>query len=343
MTQTAASGDGQRRLPPRRSAARTRAPRAAAARAPAQLVRRDPQLRPARAGAGAGHAPAHTPVRPAPVPAGFGPRAGDAAPNEPLAVSRHPWEVPLTLAAVLVTCCVIGAAVHTLWTGEGAALWAAGLVLAGIPGGCWAAAGLRHARRRAQSVRISPTQFPDADHAIRRLSAGMGLAGAPDAYVYPAASAGSRAWGIGHGRRGYIVVPGDLFDSDGRLRDPDALRFVAAHQLGHIAAGHASFHLRAVTAPARLVPVLGAALSRAMEYTADNHAHAYCPEGVHAVRLPAGGARLYTQVNMSEMAERARTDRGPFVFLYNLLSSRPANTKRMAALRDRSRPGRLFF
>ncbi|MFB9799588.1 M48 family metallopeptidase [Streptomonospora salina] len=242
-----------------------------------------------------------------------------------------------------MTASVPAVSVHILWTAPGgAALWAAALVLTGIPVGCWASSGLRHARQRAQSVRISPTQFPAADHAIRLLSARMGLPCAPDAYVWPVAG-GQRAWAPGHGRRRYIVVPGDLFETGGGVRDPDALRFVVAHQLGHIAAGHASLWLRASTAPGRLVPLLGPSLSRAMEYTADDHAHAHCPEGVHAIRLLAGGTRLYEQVNMSEMAERARTDRGLFLLLYNLLSSRPANTKRMAALRDPARPGRVFF
>ncbi|MUL40350.1 M48 family metallopeptidase [Streptomonospora sp. PA3] len=331
MTHTAASDGGPHRLQPLRSAARPRTPHTAAARAAAALPRREPQLRPARVGTGSVRAPADP-----------GARVGGAALTEFAPVARHPWEWPLAAAAAAVTACLLAAVIHTLLTGEGAAVWAAGLVLAGVPAGCWAEGGLQHAKQRAQSVRISPTQFPEAHHAIRRLSAQMGLACAPDAYVHPAADR-PRSWAAGHGRRGYVVVSGDLFDSGGRLRDPDALRFVVAHQLGHIAAGHTALWLRAATAAGRAVPVLGASLSRAMEYTADNHAHAHCPEGVHAIRMLAGGAHLYAQVNMSEMAERARTDRGPFLLLYNLLSSRPANTKRMAALRDRTRPGRVFL
>lgn len=337
MTHTAASGSGQHRLPPLRSTPRSRSGHTTATRAPSPLTRQEPQLGPIRAG---GH---DVPLRGAQAPPRSRPHADATAPTDAPSVSRHPWEWPLTAAAVLVTAAALATAVHTLVTAQGAVfLWTAALVLAGVPGGCWASSGLRHARQRAQSVRISPTQFPEADHTIRRLSADMGLSRTPDAYVCPA-SGGQRAWATGHGRRGYVVVPSDLFEAGGRLRDSDALRFVVAHQLGHIAAGHASFWLRASTALGRLVPVLGSSLSRAAEYTADDHAHAHCPEGVHAIRLLAGGTRLYAQVNMSEMAERARTDQGPFLLLYNLLSSRPANTKRMAALRDRTRPGRVFL
>ncbi|WP_460999110.1 M48 family metallopeptidase [Streptomonospora sediminis] len=334
MTHTTASNDGQRRLPPHRSPVR---PRSAAGRASAAQRRREPELRASRA-AGPGRAP----LRRAPGAAGTGPETDGTVLTEPLSVARNPWEWPLTAAAFAVTACVLALAVHTLLTAEGMAWWVAALVLAGLPGGCWVRRGLLLAEQRAQSVRISPTQFPEAEHAIRRMSAQMGLSSAPDAYVCPSTGR-LRAWASGHGTRSYIVISSDLFEFGGSLRDPAALRFLVAHQLGHIAAGHTSYLLRAGTAAGRLVPVLGASLSRAMEYTADNHAHAHCPEGVHAVRLLAGGGHLYPQVNMSEMAERARTDRGPFLFLYNLLSSRPSNTRRMAAIRDRTRPGQVFL
>ncbi|QBI52121.1 M48 family metallopeptidase [Streptomonospora litoralis] len=338
MTQKAASDGGQHRMPPPRTATRAVPPRSARTRTPAPLSRRQ-QPRALRAAPAASH---RAPTRPVTHAAGSVPRLGGGPPTEPPPVCRHPWEWPLTAAALLVTAVVLAAAGHTLSTAEGAALWGAGILFAGVPGTCWAASGLLQARQRAHSVRISPTQFPEAEHAIRRLSAQMGLECTPEAYVCQDGGR-LRSWAGSHGPRRYIVVSSDLFEIGGRLRDPDALRFVVAHQLGHIAAGHTSFWLRTGTAAGRLVPVLGSSLSRAREYTADNYAHAHCPEGAHAIRLLVGGKHLYAQVNMSEMAERARTDRGPFLFLYNLLSSRPASTRRMAAIRDRTRAGRVFL
>ncbi|NYI96624.1 Zn-dependent protease with chaperone function [Streptomonospora nanhaiensis] len=278
----------------------------------------------------------------APRPGAVYPVSDRHAPAEPLLVPRHPWELPLVVAAALATLCLLGMAVHTLWTATEVAHRWFGLAVLAVPAGSWTARGLRHAEQRAESIRISPTQFPEAYHAVQRLSARMGLGFVPDAYVALGSGAPHATPG-GHGTRRYLVISSDLFEVGGRLRDPDGFRFLVAHQLGHIAAGHTSFPLRAATSLGRLLPVLGPALARAMEYTADNHAHAHCPEGAHAIRLLAGGKYLYPEVNLSEMAERGRTDRGPFLFLYTLLSSRPANTRRMAALRDRDRPGRVFL
>jgi len=266
---------------------------------------------------------------------------GGAAAAEWTQAERHPWERPLLAATAAVTLAALALAVHMLWTG-GAHAWTAAVLLA-LPAACWTVRGMRHAEQRAQAVRVSPTQFPEVHAEIARLATEMGLHTTPDAYVRPGGRRPRSAAAGGHGARRYIVLPGELFEPDARLRDPEALRFVLAHQLGHIAAGHTSFWLRAGTSIGRLVPVLGPALSRAMEYTADNHAHAHCPEGAHAIRMLAAGRALYRQVGMGELAERGRRDRGGFVFLYNLLSSRPVNIKRIAAIRDRSRPGRLFL
>ncbi|WP_017572190.1 M48 family metallopeptidase [Nocardiopsis halotolerans] len=267
-------------------------------------------------------------------------RALDAD-EEVVPASAHPWEAPLVVVCVVVTLLTAAGLLHGVWSVTGS--WvAAALVLATAPVACWKARGLLYARRRAESVKISPTQFPEVHRTVVSLAREMGLARTPEAYV----RVGRRRWGTdaaGHGLRRYLVLSDDLLDSDGRVRDPEALAFLVAHQLGHVAAGHTGFWRRTATLGGELVPGLGAALSRAMEYTADNHAHAHVPEGAHAVRVVAGGGNLYTRVNMGEMADRARTDRGGSLLLYHLLTRRPGNTRRMAALRDRTRHGRVFL
>lgn len=261
--------------------------------------------------------------------------------EEVVPASAHPWEAPLLTVCVGATLAAATGLAHVLWSATGVWAWAA-VALAAVPALCWKARGLLYARRRAESVKISPTQFPEAHRLVVSLSAEMGLNRTPEAYV----RVGPRRWGTdaaGHGTRRYLVLPDVLFDSGGRIRDRAALAFLVAHQVGHVAAGHTGFWRRTATLGGELVPGLGAALARAMEYTADNHAYAHVPEGAHAVRLIAGGGNLYTRVNLGEMADRARTDRGCSLLLYHLLTRRPGNTRRMAALRDRTRRGRVFL
>ncbi|MFD6095442.1 peptidase M48 [Nocardiopsis flavescens] len=250
----------------------------------------------------------------------------------------HPWEAPLFLMCVLANLLLLALGAQLL--GGLTGTWQApALALALVPAACWLVRGLRHARHRAESVKISPTQFPEAYRVIAMLSAAMGVR-TPEAYVRVD---GGQADAGGHGLRSHLVLSGELFDDDGRARDADALAFAVAHQLGHVVAGHTGFWRRVAILCADLVPLLGAALARCSEYTADNHAYAHFPEGAHTVRMHAGGVRLYPRVNMGEMADRARTDRSGTLLLYHLLSRRPGNVRRMAALRDRGRRGRIFL
>ncbi|MES0833806.1 M48 family metallopeptidase [Nocardiopsis tropica] len=272
-------------------------------------------------------------------------RSADLVPcdadEELVPTPAHPWEGPLLAACAAVTLVMAAVLARTVWSATGS--WECVVcALAAVPVVCWAARGLLYARRRAESVKISPTQFPEAYRTVVSLAADMGLPRPPEAYVrIGGGPCGTDA--SGHGRRRYLVLSDALFDGGGGLRDPEALAFLVAHQLGHVAAGHTGFWRRMATIGGDLVPGLGSALSRAMEYTADDHAYSRFPEGAHAVRLLAGGARLYTRVNMGEMADRARTDRGCSLLLYHLLIRRPSNTRRMAALRDRTRRGRVFL
>jgi Zn-dependent protease with chaperone function len=90
------------------------------------------------------------------------------------------------------------------------------------------------------------------------------------------------------------------------------------------------------------IPFVGATLSRAKEYTADNYAYATVPEGINGIVLLSGGKYLYPLVDGEQIAGRATTDRGLFLWFTNALASHPVQTKRLAALYDRSRPGKLF-
>jgi hypothetical protein len=61
------------------------------------------------------------------------------------------------------------------------------------------------------------------------------------------------------------------------------------------------------------------------------------------MELFGGGKYLYPEVDFDALADRARTERGFFLWLVNALASHPVLIKRSAALRDRTRPGRLFL
>ncbi|MBB4933808.1 Zn-dependent protease with chaperone function [Lipingzhangella halophila] len=250
---------------------------------------------------------------------------------------RHPRENQALAACVAVTAlAVAGGISRTLQEDSTQPL----LVLA-VPALVFFLRGQMYAKQRVNGVRITETQFPEAHRMVVDAAHRLGLPRVPDAYVV-LGNGQVNAFASGHGFRRYVSINSDLFEIGDRLADPAALRFVIGHEVGHIAAGHASYWRQFGISVANLIPGLGSTLNRAQEYTADNHAYDFCPEGVPGLRVLAAGKYLYSDVDFDDIAGRATTDQGLFVMLANFLSSHPVNTWRFAALADRSQPGRVL-
>ncbi|MDA8371262.1 MAG: M48 family metallopeptidase [Nocardiopsaceae bacterium] len=250
---------------------------------------------------------------------------------------RHPKENVILAGCVAVTVLAVVGAVSRAVGGDSGQP----LLLLSIPALVFFTRGQLYARQRVNGVRISPTQFPEAYRMVVDAARAFGMRQVPDAYVV-LGNGQINAFASGHGFRRFVAIHSDLFEVGGRLADPDALRFVIGHEVGHIAAGHTSYWRQFGISIANIIPGIGATLNRAQEYTADNHAYEFCPEGVQGLRVLAAGKYLYPEVDFGDIAARALTDQGLFVMLVNLLSSHPINTWRFHALADRSRPGRVL-
>ena len=212
-----------------------------------------------------------------------------------------------------------------------------------IPWVLWIARALMYAQLRASGVRMSPTQFPEGYRMVAEAAEQFGMRRVPDAYVV-SGNGMINAFAAGHGYRRFVCVYSDLFEVGGKVRDPEALRFVIAHEVGHHAAGHTSYFRLLFSNFMMRIPILGKALSRAQEYTADNYGYAHVPEGAPGtMALLAGGKYLNAHVNVHELADRAATEKGPWIHLVNLSVTHPVITWRAHALRDRSKPGRMWL
>ena len=200
-----------------------------------------------------------------------------------------------------------------------------------------------YAKVRAGGVRMSPTQFPEGYRMVVEAAERFGMRKVPDAYVV-LGNGVVNAYASGHGYRRFVVVHSDAFEVGGGARDPEALRFVIGHEVGHLAAGHVSFFRILFISLAYVVPVLGPAVSRAQEYTADNHGYDCAPDGVAGVMgLLSGGKYLGAEVNTHALADRATREKGLWLHMTVWRSTHPVITWRAHALRDRSRPGRIMI
>lgn len=258
---------------------------------------------------------------------------------------RHPLELFCLVVAILAALVIAGIGIDAFATAiteqRTPNTYATILVLAPLL--LWFMRGQLMARLRVNSVKITPTQYPEAHAMVQEAAREFGLTRVPDAYVV-LGNGMINAAASGHGFRRFIFVYSDLFEVGGRLRNPDALRFIIAHEIGHIAAGHASYWRWVGIFAANWVPIVGPALSRSQEYTADNYGYAHCPQGsAPAMATLAAGKYLNTSVDINAIADRAEDEKGFFVWTVNAAASHPVLAWRAHALRDRSTPGHLLW
>jgi Zn-dependent protease with chaperone function len=217
------------------------------------------------------------------------------------------------------------------------------VILVAAPVLVWFLRGQFWAQLRLSGMRLTPEQFPEAHAMLVDAAARSGLPYVPDAYVV-LGNGVINAAASGHGFRRFVMVHSDLLEVGGAAREPEALHFVIAHEVGHIAAGHTSYWRVLGTFASQYLPLIGSTLSRAQEYTADNYGHALVPHGAKAAMATlAGGKYLNRSVDVDAMADRAITEPGFFVWVANAVATHPVLLWRMHALRDRRRPGRLLW
>lgn len=258
---------------------------------------------------------------------------------------RHPREILTLVVAIIASLLLllaafaeVSAAIDEQRTPD---VYALALVFAPLL--VWFARGQLWAQQRLTGIKLTPEQFPEAYAMLVDAASRSGLSYVPDAYVV-LGNGVINAAASGHGFRRFVFVNSDLLEVGGAAREPDALRFVIAHEVGHIAAGHVSYWRILGTFASQWIPLVGSTLSRAQEYTADNYGHALAPQGARsAMATLAGGKYLGRSVDVDAMADRAVTEPGFFVWVTNAAASHPVLLWRMHALRDRRRPGRLLW
>ncbi len=253
---------------------------------------------------------------------------------------RHPWEIPLLVIVILVTLLIYGGALVLAAVGVVNEYLLLALL---APIVVFLIRGITWASPRVQGVQMTPTQFPEGYRMVREAAARYGMREVPDAFVV-IGNGQINAFASGHGFRRFVVVYSDLFEIGGEARDPEALAYIVGHEVGHIAAGHVSYWRQLGSFAMSYLPVIGAALSRSQEYTADNYGYFNQPAGTPGgMGVLGAGKYLGKEVDFDQLADRASTDKGFFTWLVNLTASHPVLTWRAAALRNRTKAGSLWF
>ncbi len=184
-------------------------------------------------------------------------------------------------------------------------------------------------RIRGNGVLVHERQFADLHRLVTAHAARIGLTEVPTVYVLESGGV-MNAFATKMLGRKFIVINSDVLSLAVR-RGPAAVSFIVGHELGHHWRGHLKW--RWLIAPARMVPYLGSAYSRACEYTCDR-VGAYCdPTGaIDGLLVLAAGGWLHVHVSAQEFARQAESDGGFWVRLAEIVSSHPRSPKRVAAL-----------
>ena len=184
----------------------------------------------------------------------------------------------------------------------------------------------------ANGIPVTPQQLPELYAIYAELMAKMDVPWQPNLYVVNGNGVLNAFASKCQLRRAYITLYSDLVDVAYELNDFTAVKFVLAHELGHVKCRHVSLWRILTTSVVRFVG-LDSTITRAQEYTADRCASFYVPEGARTLVLLYAGKRVYRNVDIEAyMASVAAHKDGLWLKLVNLFSSHPVGFRRMSAL-----------
>jgi Zn-dependent protease with chaperone function/type II secretory pathway pseudopilin PulG len=184
---------------------------------------------------------------------------------------------------------------------------------------------------KGNGVRITEEQFPDLKQQIHECCRKLDVIDEPQAYLLQMGGM-LNAFATRFLGRDFLVLYSEVVD--GLADNPDALNFYIGHELGHLKRKHLSW--ATVLMPAAVLPLVGAAYSRAREYTCDRHGLAACDNPVNAEHglavLAAGGKRARSMNTQAYIDQSSQTE-GFWMSFHELVGDYPWLVKRMAAVR----------
>ena len=192
---------------------------------------------------------------------------------------------------------------------------------------------------RGTATQITPEQFPDLHQRISECATRLGVDPIPDAYLLHGNGV-FNAFATRFLGRNFVVLMSDV--ADALESEPEAINFYIGHELGHIRQSHLLWG--PLLFPASFLPLLGAAYSRAREYTCDLHGLACCASSAVASRglaaLAAGGRRWKT-LDAGRYVGQVESSAGFWMSFHELIASYPWLAKRMARILGDEQVARL--
>lgn len=247
---------------------------------------------------------------------------------------RHRAEIPMLSLCVGVTLLGVVIVVVASVTGNEPPAWAsialAGLAAPVLLGTVYIR--LHFWKTIANGVEITPQQLPEIHSMYVELAHNMGIGEVPRLYLVNGNGALNAFASKCQVRRTYVVIYSDLLDVAYEFDDFETVKFVLAHELGHIKCGHVNLWRSAV----RVVPTtlfLGQSMSRAQEYSADRVASYFAPAGANGLMVLFAGKRMYRRTNFVAYKASMNTHKNGFWLRFvNFLADHAVGFRRMETL-----------
>jgi Zn-dependent protease with chaperone function/Tfp pilus assembly major pilin PilA len=188
---------------------------------------------------------------------------------------------------------------------------------------------------RGNCVRITERQFPDLFRRYVACCRRLGMSEIPEAYVMNG-QGHLNAFATRFLGRDFVVLHSNVVDA--MMEHPDAINFYIGHELGHVRRKHLVWG--PYLWPASILPIIGAAYSRAREYTCDAFGRACCRDPQSAVRgllALAAGEKRWAVVDLPTYLEQARDTKGFWMSFHELVADYPWIVKRVARVANAER------
>jgi Zn-dependent protease with chaperone function len=253
------------------------------------------------------------------------PRGAAGAPLTKLIYSRE--RILYSVMVVVSLAAYTGLLMWGLAQPEAGASYLVAAIVIPIVG--WYAHGMALGHVRGNAVRVADKQFPQLYRLTVAHARRLELKEVPAVYVLQSGGV-LNAFATRFSGRDFVVINSDVLEL-ALDKGEAAVGFIVGHELAHLWRGHLKH--RWLTLPARLVPYLGSAYSRACEYTCDHIGAACQPDGaISGLLALAAGKQLHSHVDVREFAAQAEKEQNFWTRRVELMSSHPLLPKRVAAL-----------
>jgi len=183
---------------------------------------------------------------------------------------------------------------------------------------------------KGNGICVSENQFPEVYSEYCLMGEKLHIKKLPKLFIVQQGGL-LNAFAIRFSGRNYIAVYSDIFSI--LNSDPDTLKYVIGHELGHVKRNHMS--KRFWTFPSSVIPFLTPAYSRMCEYTCDNIGAGLVKDDfIDGLVLLAAGKDLYKRIDISNYLEEAKKNNSFVVKFVGLFMSHPYLPKRIKNIRN---------